>query len=248
MRDLALPMDPDRCDVPGMKSSRSWRPTRDGLFFKVCCIQSRDEVERAARAGAAAVGLVSAMPSGPGVIDEAAIAAIVPSVPEDVLSVLLTSETGPEAIAAQAHRTGARGLQLCDRLEDGAHAALRALLPDIVVWQVVHVTGDASVDEALALAASPAIDALLLDSGNPAARELGGTARVHDWSHSARIVAGSRVPVILAGGLDAQNVAAAIARVRPAALDICSGIRIGGALDDARLAAFARGVREASGQ
>lgn len=70
------------------------------IRFKICCIADEAEAARAAAAGASAVGLVSAMPSGPGVIDEAAIARIAASVPRGIASVLLTSETEPAAIAA----------------------------------------------------------------------------------------------------------------------------------------------------
>jgi phosphoribosylanthranilate isomerase len=59
------------------------------------------------------------------------------------------------------------------------------------------------VDEAVAVA--PRVDALLLDSGNPAlaVKELGGTGRRHDWALSRRIREAVPVPVFLAGGLRA---------------------------------------------
>ena len=79
----------------------------------------------------------------------------------------------------------------------------------------------------------PAVDGLLLDSGNPAGRvkELGGTGRVHDWALSRRIVTEAPCPVFLAGGLNAGNVAGAIGRVRPYGVDLCNGVRTQGALD-----------------
>ena len=124
--------------------------------------------------------------------------------------------------------------------EAGAHRAIREELPDVKIVQVIHVTGDESVDEALRVAAS--VDALLLDSGNPklAVKELGGTGRRHDWSLSRRIVDSSPVPVYLAGGLNAGNVAEAIETVRPFGVDICSGVRTDGKLDEAKLSAFMR--------
>ena len=78
-------------------------------------------------------------------------------------------------------------------------------------------------------------------------KELGRTGRVHDWRTSARIVRASRIPVWLAGGLRATNVAEAIRLVRPHGVDICSGVRRAGRLDDAALAAFCEAVRSASG-
>ena len=84
-----------------------------------------------------------------------------------------------------------------------------------------------------ALAAAPLVDTLLLDSGNPrlAVKELGGTGRVHDWTTSRRICESVAVPVLLAGGLNPGNARAAFERVRPAGLDVCSGLRLNGRLD-----------------
>jgi phosphoribosylanthranilate isomerase len=86
---------------------------------------------------------------------------------------------------------------------------------------------------------------LLLDSGNPAlaVKELGGTGRRHDWSLSRQIVKASRVPVYLAGGLNASNVREAIETVRPYGVDICSGVRTNGRLDPVKLDAFMGAVR-----
>ncbi|MFZ5624338.1 MAG: GNAT family N-acetyltransferase [Gemmatimonadota bacterium] len=206
--------------------------------IKICCIMSEAEAGLALAAGADALGLVSHMPSGPGVIDEERIARIAVRVPEGVDSVLLTSLTEPGAIVAQHRRCGTTVIQLVDRLAPGAHEALRRALPDVRLWQVIHVTGDASVDEAMA--AAPPVDALLLDSGNPslAVKELGGTGRVHDWHVSRAIREQAGVPVYLAGGLDASNAAEALDRVEPFGLDVCSGVRTSGRLDPEKLEAF----------
>ena len=71
----------------------------------------------------------------------------------------------------------------------------------------------------------------------------GGTGRTHNWTLSARIVRESPVPVWLAGGLRAENAAQAIATVRPHGLDVCSGVRRDGNLDQVRLAALAAAMR-----
>jgi phosphoribosylanthranilate isomerase len=86
------------------------------------------------------------------------------------------------------------------------------------------------------------VDALLLDSGNPnlKVKELGGTGRVHDWRFSKKIVEQSKVPVFLAGGLSASNVREAIEAVQPYGLDLCSGVRTNGDLDERKLEAFFR--------
>jgi phosphoribosylanthranilate isomerase len=214
---------------------------------KICCIASIDEARLAAAHGAAALGLVSAMPSGPGVIADERIAEIAATVRDEPLrTFLLTSRTGAEAIAEQHAQAGTTTLQLVDHVPHDELRRLRARCPGVELVQVIHVTGAASVDEALAVA--PFVDALLLDSGNPAlaVKELGGTGRTHDWALSRRIRdAVHPLPLWLAGGLRAHNVAEAIRAVRPHGLDLCTGVRVEGRLDAARLADFMAAVQAA---
>jgi phosphoribosylanthranilate isomerase len=213
---------------------------------KVCCIASREEAWTAVEHGAAALGLVSAMPSGPGVIAESAIAEIAAAVPPPVGTFLLTSLTDVEAIVAQQRRVRTNTLQLVDRLPFGALRLLREALPGVALVQVVHVTSSESVAEAVAAGAEA--DALLLDSGNPelAVKELGGTGRRHDWTISRRIREAVEVPVFLAGGLRPHNVGEAIHEVGPFGLDLCTGIRSDGRLDPAKLEAFFAAVAAAA--
>ena len=212
---------------------------------KICCIASIDEAKLAIRYGASALGLVSAMPSGPGPIAEELITEIAATIPPTVASFLLTCEEDPRRIIDQQRRTGVNTIQLCDRLKSGAHAELRRAMPGIAIVQVIHVTGRESIAEALGVA--PHVNALLLDSGNQslAVKELGGTGRVHDWSLSAEIVRRSPVPVFLAGGLKPHNVADAIRAVKPFGVDLCTGVRTDGRLDESKLAAFFDAVAKA---
>ena len=208
------------------------------MFVKICCIADLDEARLAIEAGASAIGLVSAMPSGPGPIEEAEIARIAAAVPRPTETFLLTALTDAEAIAAQHRRCGTTAVQLVDALEEAELRRLRRLLPGIRLVQVIHVTGPESVDEARA--AAPLVDTILLDSGNPrlAVKELGGTGRVHDWATSRRICESVGVPVLLAGGLHPGNAREAFDRVQPAGLDVCSGLRPNGRLDAGKLRAF----------
>ncbi|MGH9943745.1 MAG: phosphoribosylanthranilate isomerase [Pyrinomonadaceae bacterium] len=206
--------------------------------IKICCIGSVEEAWLAIEHGASAVGLVSAMPSGPGVIAEELIAEIVRSLPPAVSSFLLTCRQDAPSIIEQQRRTGANTIQLCDRLESGSYADLRRALPGVSLVQVIHVTDPASVAEAVAVA--PHVNAVLLDSGNQSlpVKELGGTGRTHDWSLSRKIRETLDVPVFLAGGLTSANVAEAIRQVGPFAVDVCSSVRAEGRLDERKLADF----------
>lgn len=214
---------------------------------KICCIKSPAEAALAIACGASAVGLVSAMPSGPGVISEETIARIAVTVPPPIATFLLTSEHSPQAIIAQQRRCRTNTLQLCDHLPATVYPQLREALPGIALVQVVHVTGPESVDYAVAAAAQ--VDALLLDSGNLklSVKELGGTGRTHDWTLSRRIRETIRIPLFLAGGLNPGNVAEAIAAVDPFGLDLCSGVRTNDVLDPVKLRAFFAAIPDGTG-
>ncbi|MBX3703662.1 MAG: phosphoribosylanthranilate isomerase [Steroidobacteraceae bacterium] len=212
------------------------------MFVKVCCIASHDEARLAVSAGASALGLVSAMPSGPGPIAEELIADIAARVAPPTETFLLTALTEAEAIAGQHRRCGTTALQLVDHVPETELIRLRRLVPGVRLVQVIHVQGEHSVEEARA--AAPLVDTLLLDSGNPglAVKELGGTGRVHDWTHSRQICESAGIPVLLAGGLHPGNARVAIEQVRPSGLDICSGLRTDGRLDPRKLSAFFQAI------
>lgn len=205
---------------------------------KICCIGNVEEAQLAIQYGASALGLVSEMPSGPGVISEGMIAQVASLVPPAVSSFLLTSKPDTLAIIAQQRRLGVNTIQICDRLQSGGYDDLRQALPGISIIQVIHVTGSESVEEAVSIA--PYVHGLLLDSGNQSKtiKELGGTGRIHDWTFSRQIRELVDVPVFLAGGLNPDNVTAAIQQVEPFAVDVCSGVRTNGKLDEEKLSKF----------
>jgi phosphoribosylanthranilate isomerase len=157
---------------------------------------------------------------------------------------LLTCQQDVGAIVDQQKRLRVNTIQICDRLPPRSYQRLREALPGVSLVQVVHVTGQESVEEATAIA--PEVDAVLLDSGNQSLpiKELGGTGRTHDWSLSRAIREAIDVPLFLAGGLKPENVAAAIREVQPFGIDVCSGLRTEGKLDPQKLAAFFKAALE----
>lgn len=212
--------------------------------IKICCISSFDEARLAIDGGASALGLVSAMPSGPGVIEEEEIARIVRALPSHIDTFMLTARQHADAIIDQQRRCGPTTLQLVDHVPEAELIRLRRALPRVALVQVIHVTGSESIDEACAVA--PHVDAILLDSGNQklAVKELGGTGRVHDWTISRAIRERCGKPIYLAGGLNANNVRDAITQVQPFGVDICSGVRSAGKLDGIKLRAFIAAARK----
>ena len=205
---------------------------------KICCISSIEEAQLAIKYGASALGLVSAMPSGPGVISEELIEEITEKIPPGISTFLLTSKQSVEEIIGQQRRCKTNTVQICDKIVQGSYIQLKKALPGIKIVQVIHITGEEALDEAIGV--SKNVDTLLLDSGNQklAVKELGGTGRTHDWTISRKIVDSVKIPVFLAGGLNAENVADAVRHVRPFGVDICSGVRTNGKLDEKKMKSF----------
>ncbi|MCZ0736009.1 phosphoribosylanthranilate isomerase [Phreatobacter sp. AB_2022a] len=212
---------------------------------KICCISSAEEARLAIAAGADALGFVAGRPSGSGIVDDATIRAVADEAPPPVASFLLTPHLKGADIVEHLRLCGTNTVQIVDHVDPAEHAVIAGALPLVRRVQVIHVEGPRTLD--LIPVYEPHIHAFLLDSGKPGGsmRELGGTGRTHDWKVSAEFVRRSRRPVFLAGGLNAGNVAAAIAAVRPFGLDLCSGVRTAGHLDPAKLDAFMQAVREA---
>jgi len=205
---------------------------------KICCISSPEEAALAVSYGASALGLVGRMPSGPGVIEDEMIKRIAAQVPPPVATFLLTSEVKAANILKHHYLTHTNTLQLVDYLELDQYKQLHDELPWIKLVQVIHVLDESDIDRALAV--SPFVDALLLDSGNPKldVKVLGGTGNTHNWAISRKIRESVPIPVFLAGGLNAGNVRQAIEAVEPWGLDLCSGVRTNGKLDERKLGDF----------
>ena len=178
------------------------------------------------------------LPSGPGVIPDELIREIAQSVPTEIKTFLLTSETTSENIVGHHHRTSTDTIQVVDHVDYQIYLMIRQAIPSVKLVQVIHVIAEESLDEALA--AAEHADMLLLDSGNPRlkVKVLGGTGHVHDWKISRRILEQVEIPVFLAGGLHAGNVRAAIEEVEPYGVDLCSGVRVNGNLDPFKLESF----------
>ena len=208
------------------------------IRVKICCISSIDEAKLAIKYGASAIGLVSEMPSGPGVINENRIEEIASIVPPTISTFLLTSKTDADSIITQQKKCKTNTVQIVDRVNSEVYTRLRDELPGIKIVQVVHVSGEDSVSESKNV--SQFVDALLLDSGNQKlkVKELGGTGRTHDWRISKIIRDSVNVPIFLAGGLKAGNVREAIETVNPFGVDLCSGVRVDGKLNEQLISEF----------
>ncbi len=209
---------------------------------KICCIGSVEEATIAIELGAAAIGLVGHMPSGPGIIDDELIGRIARSVPPTISTFLLTSETRAQDVITHYRRVNTTTIQIVDSLEQRYYQLIRDELPHVKLVQVIHVVDKSSVKEAVEI--SPFVDAILLDSGNTnlSIKELGGTGRTHDWTLSREIRRSIPIPLFLAGGINKDNVRQAIDFVQPFGIDLCSSVRTNGKLDEKKLEEFFRAI------
>jgi phosphoribosylanthranilate isomerase len=209
---------------------------------KICGVTTPEDAALAVRLGADAVGvLVGLSHASEDELYPERAAAILATLPPFVTGTLVTHLTGLEDVQRLCHATRPHAVQLHGDVAADVIPGLRALFPSLRIVKTVHVDGEGSVDAARRT--SPHVDAVLLDTRT--ATRLGGTGLTHDWSISRRIRdALAHTPVILAGGLTPDNVAAAVDRVHPYAVDVNSGVSLRrGQKSDDLLARFIRAAK-----
>ena len=206
------------------------------MRVKICCIKNLIEAQMAVDAGATEIGLVGQMPTGPGVIEDHMIREIASQFNSQVNTVLLTSEQTSEFLITHIKKVRVRSVQIVRELPTSHLEQIKEHVPGILIFQVVHVENEEAITRAIDYARFA--DTLLLDSGKPSQAILGGTGLAHDWQISRQIVDAVDIPVFLAGGLNAANVRAAVEQVRPAGVDVCSGLRTKGNLDQTKVTDF----------
>jgi phosphoribosylanthranilate isomerase len=181
-------------------------------------------------------------------VDFARARAIFAAVPAGAgpLRVALTVADDPDEIAEMVQAVAPDVVHLCGdigRMPPARVAALRARLTPVKIMQAIPVDGPAAVE--VALAYQRVADYLILDTDVPNVVGIGATGLVHDWTISAEIVRRVNIPVILAGGLHAGNVADAIRAVRPWCVDSFTHTNVPGskAKDPERVRAFVAAAR-----
>ncbi|MFN8643275.1 MAG: phosphoribosylanthranilate isomerase [Candidatus Binatia bacterium] len=213
--------------------------------IQIAGVSSIEEALATADAGADALGFTVRLPTGVhDGLSEAKARGIIAALPPFVASVAITYVGAPREAVELCRYLGVSTLQLHGDFPTTEIPVLRVGLPHLKIIRAVHVTGPAAV--AHARACSRQADALILDTYDPATGRHGATGKTHDWAISRRIADEVSVPVLLAGGLTPDNVAAAIAAVRPWGVDVHTGVeRPDGSRDLDRMRAFVRNARSA---
>lgn len=204
--------------------------------IKVCGIMDRDDLTYAVQAGADAVGFVVEIEDSRHCLSAKEAADLISRVPVYTKSVAVIHPENVNDAVRLAEQTGADVLQLHGSLAPGDLAVLKGRVHQKLVAAVAVEDGGGEAKSYEMVA-----DSVLLDSMVDG--KLGGTGRVHDWDKSAEIVRSLKVPVILAGGLDPGNVAQAIKKVRPYAVDVSSGTETAGRKDPIKINSFVQKVR-----
>jgi phosphoribosylanthranilate isomerase len=201
-------------------------------WVKVCGLSSEADVDAAVEAGADAVGFVVAEGSPRQVsVDRAA--GLIGGVP--ILTVLVTRDVTSERLTELVEATGAGGVQPHGR--HAAHASSTAAIAGRFVLRPIAMGGGTPEPDPTTV---PEPQVPLLDSAADTA--IGGTGARFDW---AKIPALDR-RFVLAGGLDPENVAEAIAAVRPWGVDASSGLELRrGVKDRGRVVAFIEEAKRA---
>jgi phosphoribosylanthranilate isomerase len=214
------------------------------LWIKICANTSLADAQLAAEAGADAVGFVFA-PS-PRRVTAEQVAKIVPHLPVALEKIGVFVDAGFEEIAATVETAGLTGVQLHFDAPPALPAQLRRRFgPKLRILGVVHFDA-ADGERVVAMAGDGSIDALLVDSRTAAA--VGGTGQTYDWSAARRRVFGAnkQMKLVVAGGLTPENVAKAIAMLRPWGVDVVSGVESApGRKDPAKVQAFIDSARAA---
>jgi phosphoribosylanthranilate isomerase len=205
---------------------------------QIAGISTLEDALAAEQAGADALGFTVRLPGGAhDGLTEATARGIIAALPPFVTSVAITYVDAPRAAVELCRYLGVTALQLHGPFPTQELPLIRAALPHLKLIRAVHVTGPEALAQARAL--ERRVDALILDTYDPATGRHGATGRTHDWSISRQIVAQTRTPVILAGGLTPDNVAEAIRTVQPWAVDVHTGVEHpDGTRDLAALRAF----------
>jgi phosphoribosylanthranilate isomerase len=197
------------------------------LWIKICGNTSIEDARLAVEAGADALGFVFA-PS-PRQVTASEVAGIGSRLPATVERIGVFVDAGLEEIYSTVRASRLSGVQLHFDAGPELPAKLRELLgPWLRILRVVHfdaVTPNLARDKIAEHARNPDVDAVLVDSRTDKA--VGGTGVAFDWPAARKALfqnAGARQHLIVAGGLTPENVAKAVATLRPWGVDVASGV------------------------
>ena len=195
------------------------------MYVKICGIRRSEDALLAAQCGADAVGLlVGQRHNSPDFISAAVARDISSALPPSVEAVLVTHIEEIGELERLLQQSGITTVQLHSEIAPHSVERLRGRLPYVKIFKSVNVISADSV--AYPEAFEKLVDGFVLDTINVATGQVGGTGKMHDWSVSRQIVMRyPEIAIILAGGLNSENVRSAIEYVHPFGVDVNSGTK-----------------------
>ena len=213
------------------------------LRVKICGIKNQDELDLALKAGADAVGFITEVPvKTPRRITLKTATTLIKKVPIFVESVLVIMPEQPEEVRQMAETARPGAIQIHTPSTREFLEAIQDLRRKngIRIIQTMGIKENQTprdVHEKIKRI-SMYIDSVLLDTQKPGRGGGGGTGTTHDWNMSRQIVEKTKLPVILAGGLNHENIREAVQAVKPYGVDTASGVEINGVKDEYRVRTF----------
>jgi len=205
-------------------------------IIQIAGVKSLDEALMLAGCGVTDLGFPLRLDVHQEDMNDEACARVVEQLPQSVRPVLITYLTDPGEIIALCDRLGVARVQLHAGIGVDALSRLKSLRPDLSVIKSI-VVGKGARSEVLRTARelAPHAGALLTDTFDPATGASGATGKIHDWAVSRELAESIDIPLILAGGLNPDNVRRAVMEVRPAGVDAHTGVEGPDGLKDQRL-------------
>ncbi len=189
---------------------------------KICGVQSLEDALACVSAGADAIGMLVDVKISPRCISAAKAKTIVAGLPPFVTPVIVMMPASVEDVAEAGRIVRPGAIQLHGEEPPEMLRQIKSRLPWARLIKTIHVGAGGEIEKAKAY--EGCADAILLDTLSPS---YGGTGKVHDWALSAEIIKALNMPVLLAGGLSPANVAEAVSKARPFAVDVSSGVENG---------------------
>jgi phosphoribosylanthranilate isomerase len=205
-------------------------------LIQVAGVIDRAEAQLLIDSGVRYLGFPLRLPVNAEDLSEEAAGELIAEFPPGVKGVLITYLDRAEEVLAFCRKLGVDVVQLHGPIAAEELAKIRSAWPAVVVIKSLIVRGD-NLDELERQIDASArwVDAYITDSFDPASGAEGATGKTHDWTIDRVLVERSPRPVILAGGLNADNVRQAILTVRPFGVDVHTGIEGADGRKDAEL-------------
>jgi phosphoribosylanthranilate isomerase len=189
---------------------------------KICGVQSLEDALACVSSGADAIGMLVDVKISPRCISAAKAKTIVAGLPPFVTPVIVMMPSSSEEVAEAGRLIRPGAIQLHGDEPPEMLRQIKSRLPWARLIKTIHVGAGGEIEKAKAY--EGCADAILLDTLSPS---YGGTGKAHDWATSAEIIRAVEMPVLLAGGLSPANVAEAVSKARPFAVDVSSGVENG---------------------